>query len=352
MTYRVAVWGTGNVGRFALRAAIHHPALELSAVWVHSTSKVGVDASVLAGIEDPTGVAATNDAQSILDATDIDCIIYCATAEVRLPAAAQDLARLLESGKNVVACSPVTLVHPRNMGDAIADTLESACRSGQSSLFISGIDPGYANDLLPLTLTGVSERIDVIRMREIINYATYNQPETIFNVMGFGKPLDAKPLLLNKGMLRLAWGGTLRLVAEELGVELDDVREVHERVAVDFRIETTGGIIEPGMTAGLRFEVQGIVGGEPRIIVEHVTRMHDDVAPHWPQGHGYSILIDGSPNLRLDLTMEDEHGDTAVAGVILTATRIVNSVPAVCEAEPGTLTPMDLPHVTGRGLMR
>lgn len=350
MTHRVAVWGTGNVGRFAVRAVAHHPALELAAVWVHNPDKVGKDAGELAQLDRPLGVAATNDADAIL-ASDIDCVVYCATAEVRLMEAADDLVKILAAGKNVVASSPVTLVYPTHMGEHLADRLAQACAEGDSSLFISGIDPGWANDLLPLTLSGLSERIDRIRMREIINYATYTQPETVFEVMGFGKALDADPLLLNPGMLRLAWGGTLELVADGLGVELEEIREVHERVAADFPIETTGGTIAPGTTAGLRFEVQGIVGGEPTIIVEHVTRMHDDVAPQWPQGHGYSVTIEGFPKLQLDLTMEDDRGDVAVGGVILTATRIVNCIPAVCEAAPGPLTPLDLPHVTGRGLV-
>ncbi|MEM6788537.1 MAG: Gfo/Idh/MocA family oxidoreductase [Myxococcota bacterium] len=350
MTYKVAVWGTGNVGRFAVRAVAHHPELELAAVWVHSPEKVGKDAGDLAGLDRTLGVAATGDADAIL-ASDIDCVVYCATSEVRLMEAAEDLVRILAAGKNVVASSPVTLVHPKQMGDHLAQRLADACEQGNASLFVTGIDPGWANDLLPLTLSGVSERIDRVHMRETINYATYSQPETIFEVMGFGKALDAQPLLLNPGMLQLAWGGTIKLVAEGLGVELDEIREVHERVAADFPIETTGGVIEPGTTAGLRFEVQGIVSGEPKIIVEHVTRMHDDVAPEWPSGHGYSVTIEGTPKLHLELTMEDDTGDVAVGGVILTATRLVNCIPAVCRAPARPLTPLDLPHVTGRGLL-
>ena len=49
--------------------------------------------------------------------------------------------------------------------------------------------------------------------------------------------------------------------------------------------------------------------------------------------------------------MEDEHGDHAVGGVVLTATRLVNAIPAVVAAPARPLTPMDLPLITGRGLM-
>ena len=39
-------------------------------------------------------------------------------------------------------------------------------------------------------------------------------------------------------------------------------------------------------------------------------------------------------------------------GVIGTAGRIVNAIPAVCAAPPGLLSVLDLPLVTGHGLMR
>ena len=111
------------------------------------------------------------------------------------------------------------------------------------------------------------------------------------------------------------------------------------------------GIIKAGTSAALRFEVQGIINGQPVIVAEHVTRMHDSIAPEWAQGHGYRLIIEGRPRMICAFDFEDEHGDTAVGGVILTATRIVNAIPAVCSAPPGFLTELDLPLITGKGLM-
>jgi len=103
--------------------------------------------------------------------------------------------------------------------------------------------------------------------------------------------------------------------------------------------------------AALRFEVQGIVGGQPAIVVEHVTRLDDELAPEWPQGRGsYRVVIKGTPSMQCELEFADETGDHAVGGVLLTATRIVNAIPAVCDARPGLLSVLDLPLVTGRGL--
>jgi len=351
MTYRVIQWSTGNVGFYSLRAILGHPELELAGVWVHGEKKAGRDAGELCGLE-PVGVAATRDGDALLDG-DADCVVYTATADLRPGDALEDVCRILASGKNVVSSSIVGLVHPRSLNPDWTERLEAACAEGGSSFLTSGIDPGFANDTLPLVLSGLCEKWEEIRIQEIVNYATYDQPEVVLGTMGFGKPMDHTPLILTPGALGFAWGGTIRLLAEGLGVELDEVRQLHERLPADRDLETPMGTIEKGTMAALRFEVQGIVDGRPVLVVEHVTRMHDDLAPDWPRSDGgYKVLIKGVPRIEVSLDMADEHGDHAVGGVVLTATRLVNAIPAVCEAKPGPLSALDLPLITGRGLLR
>jgi 4-hydroxy-tetrahydrodipicolinate reductase len=353
VTYRVIQWSTGNVGRHALRLIARHPELELVGLWVHGADKVGRDAGELAGIE-PLGIAATNDADALL-ALDADCVCYTATADLRPGEAIADLARIAASGKNIVSSSVVPLVFPPHVAPEMRRPLEDACRDAGVSCFTSGIDPGWANDLLPLTLTGQCEYVDTLRVMEVVNYATYAQPEVLFETMGFGKPLDATPLLLVPGVLGFAWGGTVKVLAAGLGVELDEVREVHERLPAEETIDLGFGVVEQGTTAALRFEVQGIVGGEPRIVLEHVTRLDDALAPDWPQpvGHsGYRVIVTGNPNYTCDVQMMGDDGDHNTGGLVGTAARLVNTIPAVCAAEPGLLSALDLPLVPGRGLMR
>ncbi len=350
MTYRVIQWSTGNVGAFALRAILGHPDLELAGVWVHGAAKDGLDAGELCGVG-PVGVRATRDAQALL-ASDADCVVYTATADLRIGAALDDVCRILRSGKNVVSSSIVPLVHPSQLGPDVERRLEDACRDGNASFWTSGIDPGFANDLLPLTLSGLCESWSQIRIQEIVNYATYDQPEVVLGTMGFGKPMDQMPILLAPGALRMAWGGAIRLLAEGLGLSLDEITQHYECLPAPRDLDTAMGVILEGTRAALRFEVCGIVGGQPRLVVEHVTRMHDDLAPDWPRSEGgYHVIIEGVPRMVCRLDMEDEHGDHAVGGVVLTATRLVNAIPAVVAAPPRPLTALDLPLVTGRGRM-
>jgi 4-hydroxy-tetrahydrodipicolinate reductase len=349
---KVIQWSTGNVGVAALRCIIRHPDLELAGLWVHSPDKAGKDAGVLCGL-DPVGVAATNDADALL-ALDADCVCYTATADLRPQEAIGDIARILRSGKNVVSSSVVALVWPTHVDPSMRAPLEEACSEAGVSCFTSGIDPGWANDALALLLTGTCEDVEHLRVMEIVNYRQYEQPTVLFDTMGFGQALDAQPLLLLPGVLSFAWGGVLKTLAAGLGVDIEEMREVHERRPAPEKIDLGFGVIEEGTTAALRFEVQAIVGGAPRIVVEHVTRLDDDLCPDWPQpvgAGGYRVVVTGTPSYQCDVQMTARPGQ-GDPGVIGTAGRLVNAIPAVCAAPPGMLSALDLPLIGGRGVMR
>ncbi|MCW2885348.1 MAG: hypothetical protein QOE54_5303 [Streptosporangiaceae bacterium] len=355
MTYRVVQWSTGNVGRHALAGIDARPDLELAGVWVSNPAKVGKDAGELAGLGRELGVAATGDAEAVL-ALRPDCVVYTAMADVRIFEALDDLAMILRSGANVVSSSPVFLQFPDGVvPPEMSDPIRAAAAEGNSSIFVNGIDPGFANDWLPLSLTAISERIEEVRCLEVLNYATYDQGTVLFDIMGFGRPLDDIPMLLQPGVLTMAWGSVVRQLAAGLGVELDGVEEWFTRLPAPETFQVASGPIEKGTAAALRFEVRGILNGRPVIVLEHVTRLRDDLGPDWPQPAGagcYRVVVTGEPNYTLDLQLLGTDGDHNTAGLKATAMRLVNAVPAVVEAPSGLLSSLDLPLVTGRGLIR
>jgi 4-hydroxy-tetrahydrodipicolinate reductase len=321
---------------------------------VSNPGKVGVDAGRLAGLDRELGVVATNDADALL-ALEPDCIVHTAMADDRIFEALADLERLLRAGVNVVSSSPVFLQYPDGVVPAeMSAGVRQAALDAGVSLWVNGIDPGFANDWLPLTLTSISERIDEVRCMEILNYNTYDQPMVLFDIMGFGRPLDATPMILAPGVLTMAWGSVVRQIARGLDVALDEIVEWHERVPAPEAFDVAAGRIEAGTTAALHFEVRGMRSGRAVVVLEHVTRLHDDVAPDWPQPAGkgcYRVVVTGEPNYTLDLQLLGSDGDHNTAGLKATAMRLVNAVPAVVEADPGLLTALDLPFVTGRGLV-
>ncbi len=354
MAIRVAHIGTGNVGRLALNQLIIDPRFELTAVWVSSEAKVGKDAGELAGLDVATGIAATDDLATLISAQP-DCAVYCAMGDNRTPEAMADCQHLLSAGINVVGSAPVVLQYPwQLMPEKHIKRLEDAAQQGNSSLFITGVDPGFANDLVPFALASTCQRIEQVRCMEIADYATYDGATVMFDVMGFGKPLDEVPILLQPGVLGIAWGTSIRQLAAGLGIAIDNVDESYEREPAPEKFDIAAGHVAKGSVAALRFEIRGLVDGRPVIVIEHVTRLRKDLRPDWPQpaqpGGSYRIEITGEPSYDVDICPTSRNGDHNHAAIVGAAGRIVNAIPAVIAAPPGIRTTLDLPLIPRTGV--
>ena len=341
MAIKVIQWATGTVGEHAVRGIVAHPQLELAGLWVHSEAKAGIDAGELVGIE-PTGVIATRDADELL-ASDAQVVCYTANSDLRPDGVIHDIERMLRLGKNVVNTSFVPLLSPELAGPGVADRLRAAAIEGGSTLYTSGIDPGYGNVGLTVGAMALCKQVDTVRMSEIVNYATWDNPFTLFEIMGFGKAEPTESILLSKGSTALAWGPVISLVAESIGLSFDEIVERHEVIHADDDIEIASGTVPKGTISGMRFEVIGKTSGVERIVLEHVTRLRDEDRPDWPQGSGYRIDITGDPNVHLELSVSSPNGDHNHAGCLATAMHVLNAVPAVVAAEPGLVTMLDLP---------
>ncbi len=309
----------------------------------------------LAGLGRTLGVAATTDVDALF-ALAPDAIIHSAMADNRLFEALGDMQSMLRAGINVLSSGPVFLQYPYGVVDEgmITPTVEAA-EAGGASIFVNGVDPGFANDALPLVMSGVCEQIDEVRVAEILNYATYDQGMVLFDIMGFGRPMEDVPMILQPGVLTMAWGSVVRQLAAALQVDLDgDLVEWYERVPAPEDFDVDAGPIAAGTAAGLHFELRGMKAGRAVIVLEHVTRLRDDLAPGWPQPAGqgcYRVTLTGEPTYTVDMQLMGRDGDHNTGGLKATAMRLVNAVPAVVEGRPGLLTALDLPTVYGTGLV-
>ncbi|MBM0124512.1 NAD(P)H-dependent amine dehydrogenase family protein [Pimelobacter simplex] len=347
----VVVWGTGNMGRASIRAVAAHPGLRLAAVIVNDPAKVGRDAGDLADLGRSLGVPATNDVEAALATLDgAGAVAYAASGELRPDEAVVDIARALAGGAVVVTPSVYALYDHRSAPDELRDPLEKACAEGGSALFVSGIDPGWGNDLLPALVSGLASEIEQVRCQEIFDYSTYDAEDSVRYIVGMGQPMDYEPPMVAEGIPSMVWGGQIRLVARALGVEVDELRETVERRALDASVTTGLGDFEAGTQGGLRFEVQGIVGGEARIVVEHVTRISASCATDWPMppdsGDGaHRVIIEGRPRIEINVEATDEGGNRAAGGNATAANRLVNAIPWLRTATPGLYDGLDVPLV-------
>ncbi|MEO8602888.1 MAG: dihydrodipicolinate reductase [bacterium] len=353
MPHRVIVWGTGNVGVPALRIVLSNPALALAGVIVSNPDKVGKDAGDLCGLP-ATGVRATNDVAAAF-AAGADAVAYCASGDFRPTEALDDIERCLRAGLNVVSTSVYPLYDPTSAPADLRARIGAACAAGNASIFVSGVDPGFINDVVPLLLAGLCERVDEIRAFELFNYATYAQPDAVRNLVGMGQPMEATPPMLTPGVPTMVWGGQIRLMARGLGLTLDEIREQVVKRALPRTVMTPLGQFDEGTMGAFRLEILGIVGGRPLLVIDHVTRIVNDIAPEWPMPKGdgaHGVIIKGRPNLTVTFDPEDDAGSAAGGGNTTAAARIVNAIPFVCAAPQGMLDALQVPLASGRGLVR
>jgi len=279
MAYRVIQWATGNVGRLAIEGVEAHPELELAGVWVHSPDKAGQTFG---------GVTATNSVDEIL-ALDADCVIY-----TPMLGQTEEVARILRSQKNVV--TPVGWFYPKDT-TGIAE-LEGACREGGVTLHGTGIHPGGITERFPLTLSALCTNIRHVKAEEFSDIRNYQAELVVREVMLFGKPLEeaAKSPMLE--ILGSGFSQSVRMVADALGLKLDDELQTgHEMAVATKDLDTPVGLIAAGTVAAQRFRWTGTVDGEPRITAQVNWLMGEDLDPPWTLGgERFEVTPTAAPN--------------------------------------------------------
>ncbi len=346
---RVVQWATGTVGKHAATAVHRHRDCELVGAYVYSPTKAGRDIGDICGIG-PIGVIATADPEEIV-ALDADCVLYMAQGEGNPTGALDDICQLLESGKNVISTAVTAFIYPRSAGEEVVERLEAACARGGTSFHGTGIEPGWAAEVLPLTMSGLFSRIDALLVQELLDYSSYGSAPMLFDIMGFGKRPDEPVPMGDPAALRPTFGAPLMLLADGLGAEIEDF-EFHREVAVTDRdIEVKAGRVAAGTVAAQRFGFSAVIGGRRALTVEHITRLGDDQAPHWPTGRGWKVTVEGSPSMVLESRIATHGEDETDQGCLGTAMHAVHAIGPVCAATPGIRTFLDLPTIIGRHVL-
>jgi hypothetical protein len=216
-------------------------------------------------------------------------------------------------------------------------------------MYVNGIDPGFSGDLLPLAALSLCQSVESVHVQEVVDYGSYDDAEFTGASFGFGaSPDDESPMLFLSGVLASIWGGPVQLLADELGVELEEIRESHETWLATEPIDCTMMKVAPGRVGAVRFAVEGIVDERPVIVMEHINRLTDAAAPDWPRAPEgrpgvHRVIVNGSPGVEVNVHVGMDGVDHNIAGVIATAAKAVNAIPAVCAAAPGLLSLRDLP---------
>jgi hypothetical protein len=347
MTLRIVQWTTGNVGKQSVAAIAANPGLELVGCYAWSPDKVGRDAGELCGL-DPLGVSATDDVDALL-ALRPDCVVYNPMWQ-----SVDELVRILEAGANVVTTA--AFIDGRRLGPD-RERLVDACERGAASLFGTGISPGFV-ELLAIVVAGVCDRIDKVTVREEAHTMGYDSPETE-KPAGFGRPIDDPELPKRTAEGTAVFGEAVAMVADALGIELDDVVCEAEYAQATEDLDLGSWQIAKGCVAGVAGRWQGRV--DDRTVVELSFRWKKApvLEPDWKIEDGHVVEVQGRPTVRSTLQFgpppdfqAESLADFMVLGHIMTAMPAVNAIPPVVAVRPGIVSYADLSLPLPRGFVR
>jgi hypothetical protein len=336
--YRVVQWATGNIGTRSLRTVIEHPNLSLVGLYVYSDEKAGRDAGELCGLG-PVGVKATRDIEEII-ALKPDCILYMPlTPEV------DDVCKLLASGANIVT-TRTEFHNPVHLEPEDRERVEEACRRGNSSLHSTGSSPGFITEALPIVLTSLQRRLDCIHIHEYADVSSRNSPDLLFDIMGFNQSREEASSDGRAWYLRSAFGPSLEVVANALGLTFDSIEAAGEVACARKETRIAAGVIEAGKVAAQRTTVTGLRNGKPLCTFTANWFVTQDIDADWKlRANGWSVIVEGDTPLRVEIDFPVPAERWAAVSPGLTAHRAVNCVSYVCDGAPGILRSIDLPQI-------
>ena len=183
---------------------------------------------------------------------------------------------ILEAGVNVV--STAAFINGRRLG-ADRDRIVDACERGQSSIFGTGISPGFA-ELLAIVTATICDRVDKVTVSEAADTTLYDSPATELPA-GFGRPIDDPELPAMTAKGTAVFGEAVALVADALGVELDEIVCEAEYAQTTEDLVMDSWTISAGCVAGLAASWQGRVDGRTVVELNVRWKKGQTLDPDW-----------------------------------------------------------------------
>jgi hypothetical protein len=265
--------------------------------------------------------------------------------------------KLLEHGINVVTPSDGGLVYPpaHPLQDYVT-RIEQAAKNGDATFYCNGQEPGFVEHMAMLATT-MSNTIKSVTSYELFNYSTVQDRNEMSLTFGFDEPEDYKAILEGPGIQLACWGSPITNVANKLGYKVDSYKELYEKRVTSHDIPVGWGTIKAGKVAAIRIRTSAIIDGREAVVVEHVNRMCDDIAPEWEKANTVGcmrIKVVGNPHVTMECSVGDPQKPEELSydGYVMTAMRIVNAIPYVCAAPAGITTFRDLPLTTPSSAFR
>ncbi len=325
MPIRVMLMGLGPIGAAVARQVAARKGLKIVAAVDIDPAKVGKDAGEVIGLDRKLGVKVAADAAATIKKTRPQVAVLCTSSSLEkvLP----QFETVLKAKVSIVSTTE-ELAYPWQTHRSLATRLDKLAKKAKAAVVGTGVNPGFAMDALPITLTGICERVDAIRVDRIQDARIRRLP--FQKKIGAGMTPEQFAAAVRAGTVRhVGLTESIAMIAGALGWKLDRITDEIAPKIAEQPVESDFLKVGRGQVCGIIQDGTGFRDGQPVLV------LHMEAYLGAPETYD-AITVTGLPNLRLKAT-GGFHGDIATASIT------VNSIPKVLEAPPGLHTMRTLP---------
>lgn len=322
---RVLHYGLGPIGAAVVRQVAARRGFRIVGAVDIDPAKTGRDLGEVAGVGRPLRVKVSADARKTIKASKPDVVVLCTLSSLKkvLP----QMEEILKLRVPIVSTTE-ELAYPTGANMKYARAIHAAAKKGKVAVLGTGVNPGFTMDALPITLTGVCEHVDSIRIDRIQDARVRRLP--FQQKIGAGLTREQFQKKVDDASVRhVGLAESVSMIADAMGWKLDRITDdIQPKIAAE-TVASEFLAVDPGYVCGIVQDGIGYRGGEP------VITLHMEAYLGAPESYD-QVQISGSPAITSRIA-GGVHGDVATASIT------VNSIPKVLEAAPGLHTMRDMP---------
>jgi len=317
--------GLGPIGAGVVKQVAERKGFKIVGAVDIDPAKVGRDLGEVAGVGRHLKVKVSSDAKKTIKSSKPDVVVLCTSSSIKKVMPQMEMILGL---KVPIVSTTEELSYPTTSNMRYARTIHQLAKKAKVAVLGTGVNPGFVMDALPITLTGVCESVEAVRVDRIQDARIRRLP--FQQKIGAGLTREQFQRKVDDGSVRhVGLAESLSMIADALGWKLDRITDdIQPRIATQ-TVASEYLAVDPGYVCGIVQEGIGYRNGQP------VLTLHMEAYLGAPESYD-AVEITGTPLLKMKIS-GGVHGDIATASIV------VNSLPKILEVPPGLHTMRDMP---------
>jgi hypothetical protein len=325
MAIRVLFYGLGPIGAAVARQVASRKGFQIVGAVDIDRAKIGLDLGQVIGLEKKLRVRVTNDAVGAIKAGKPDVAVLCTSSSLKK---VMPQIETVLSKKVAIVSTTEELSYPVGKNRALAKKIDALAKKAKVAVLGTGVNPGFAMDALPITLTGICERVDSIRVDRVQDARSRRLP--FQQKIGSGLNKEQFAQKVKDGSVRhVGLAESVQMIADAMGWKLDKVTDEIQPKIAEQGVESELIAVDPGYVCGIIQDGIGYSKGKP------VITLHMEAYLGAPESFD-AVTVEGHPRITQKIS-GGLHGDVATASIT------VNSIPKILRVSPGLRTMADMP---------